>query len=94
MFFFKIKKKNVYIHIGHSKTGTTSLQKFLSKESKSENSNFLYPKTTLINDGHHLLFKSNQETLHTLFKEIKDSCKKNIIISSECGLPNMSQLQS
>ncbi len=89
MFFSKFKKKKVYIHIGHGKTGTSAIQKFLSNESLRDDSKFLYPKTTFIGDGHHFLFKSSKENLKDLFREIKETSKKNIIISSECGLPNI-----
>lgn len=87
MRFFK--KKKIFIHIGHGKTGTSSIQKFLLKESKCDSCNFFYPDTTRIADGHHLLFKSDERTLNTLFEEITSTDKNNIVISSESGLPNM-----
>ncbi len=79
----------MYIHIGHAKTGTSSIQKFLLEQSKKKECHFLYPETTRIADGHHLLFKSDEKTLDKLLEEITSTTKKNIIISSESGLPNM-----
>lgn len=83
-----MEKKKIYLHIGHGKTGTSSLQKFLLKESLKKNCNFLYPKNTLIGDGHHELFKADERVFKSLYKEIISSSKENVIISSECGLPN------
>lgn len=49
-------RPELYLHIGRPKTGTTSIQKFLSYNRKSLASHrILYPSTGLQDDAHHLL---------------------------------------
>jgi len=49
-------KKKVFIHIGLPKTGTSSVQSFLSESSKElMNYGVLYPKAGLMGAGHHKL---------------------------------------
>lgn len=89
MFIKQKTKKKIFIHIGHGKTGSTSIQKFLSDQSINNNEiNFYYPKSSFSGEGHHLLFKSDKNTFQCLLNEIKKTSKQNIIISSEHGLPN------
>ena len=87
--------KNLYFHIGHGRTGTTSIQNYLMFQ--KENDNFLYPKTGLFDLGHHKLFEKNFPNINygegqinifkELVREIDNSEKNNVIISSESGFP-------
>ena len=82
--------KEIIIHVGHGKTGSSAIQQLLTASSKQEGSEFLYPKTGQSSDGaHHELFRAEEEVFQELYLEIRRSSKKNIIISSESGLPNM-----
>ncbi len=87
--FFLRKKRNLYIHIGHGKTGTTSIQNYLLQNSLNEDCRYLYPKTCRTGSGHHQIYTSEKSRLRQLLEEIDASVKRNIIISSESGLPNM-----
>ena len=87
-----MSKRTMYIHIGPHKTGTSSIQSFLSlNKSLLEKQNYLYPKSGLIFDGHHHLAKDVLEDADTpplfgglddLQKEILGS-NQDVIISSE-----------
>lgn len=82
--------KEIIIHVGHGKTGSSAIQQLLNVSSKQESCEFLYPKVGQSQDGaHHELFRAEEEVFQKLYLEIKRSGQKNIIISSESGLPNM-----
>jgi len=83
--------KNLYLHIGAHKTGTTAIQKFLSMNRDNlKKKGYLYPG---IHDAHHFipekilmgnqLHDDSKNHIEQLFKEIQSSDLKNIIISSE-----------
>jgi hypothetical protein len=91
-------KKNIYLHIGLHKTGTSMLQKYMFQNADLLKENgYLYPYVGIVNNAHHLLawplnethprYKSLQEvydeTLTTLKHEISKSDCENIILSSE-----------
>lgn len=77
-------------HIGHGKTGTSSIQRYLKRSSLNENCDFAYPKTMMSEDGgHHGLFNGSQKQYNALYNELNNSKQNNVIISSESGLPNM-----
>ena len=87
----------IFIHIGKSKTATTSIQLGLLENRETLlKLGYLYPTSCIIGQGHHNiyfeLFKSkqfdaNKGTIADLLQEIKEFKKKNpaghIIISSE-----------
>lgn len=85
-------KKNIYLHIGFGKTGTTAIQQFCAKQ-KSEllSQGFLYPKTGLVGDVHHNLAPLGAESMNKgtkklyekLKEEILESDAANAILSSE-----------
>ena len=82
--------KKIIIHVGHGKTGSSAIQQRLTASSEQGSSEFLYPKVGQSPDGaHHELFRAEEEVFQKLYLEIKRSSQKNIIISSESGLPNM-----
>lgn len=86
---FPVSKK-IIIHVGHGKTGSSAIQQRLTASSEQGSSEFLYPKVGQSPDGaHHELFRAEEEVFQKLYLEIKRSSQKNIIISSESGLPNM-----
>lgn len=76
------------LHIGQHKTGTTSIQQALVEMNESE---LLYPKTGLINAGHHLwsdvLGSGNPDRIVMLIEaladEIRDKKVSRLILSSE-----------
>lgn len=84
--------KSLYLHIGFGKTGTSSIQSFLSK-SKSKLLEFgvLYPSAGLFCDAHHGLADFESERMSAgielvyceLLKEIEESQAEKIVISSE-----------
>lgn len=84
--------KNIYIHIGHGKTGTSSIQFMLFNNRDSLlKSGVLYPESGLDGDGHKDLAELSENSFNVrtsqlyenLIKEIdKSNCEK-IIISSE-----------
>lgn len=89
-----IKKKNIILHIGRHKSGTSSLQKFLcDNESFLDKKGFYYPKNLRRKIAHHPLanyyhdkFYSNltqedHKEIEAFWKEIEEH--DNIIISSE-----------
>jgi hypothetical protein len=93
----------LFIHIGHGKTGSTSLQHFLSTCSRQPESPFAFPQTCQIkaHSGHHELFQAgafptsrwklgqDKEMCEALFQEIEKTNKSRIILSSEAGLPGL-----
>ncbi|AJC85827.1 hypothetical protein CAQ16704_0318 [Campylobacter sp. RM16704] len=79
-----------YIHIGNWKTGSTTIQNFLTLNYNNLiNLGFLYPKTLGMKINHPLLLKISREPkisklyILNLKKEIKKSGCKNIIFSHE-----------
>jgi hypothetical protein len=84
--------KTIFIHIGLPKTGTTSIQKFLTQNSKNLlNFNIFYPllNTTYFNsstniNGRFLIENSNyKKTYKKILKELESSKCKNLIFSDE-----------
>lgn len=57
-------QKQVYIHIGPSKTGSTTLQKALAEQSESDSPLIYYPKAGRLNDGKPTQ-RSNQGKIYT-----------------------------
>ena len=59
---------NVYLHIGITKTGTTSIQNYLrNNHEKLEDQGYFYPKTFCLTDAQHVkltMFALSQETSH------------------------------
>lgn len=50
-------KKTIYLHVGHPKTGSSSLQKFLAENQEAlEKQDFSYPKCLSGQVNHHFLF--------------------------------------
>jgi len=91
--------KNLYIHIGPYKTGSTAIQKILYAQRKQLLSQgWLYPETGLITEntrwGERHLFLFHKNTTDQLWAdlqaEIDASDAPNIILSSErvCGMMN------
>ena len=91
---FKKKKKEVYVHIGMPKTGTTTLQNYLSAEYVNlEKYSILYPNSGRENCvGHHILtaleldeytLEYSKKQYQKLIDEIEKSKCKKVIISSE-----------
>ena len=85
-------KKKIFIHIGNHKTGTSSLQYFLSKEKKFLlKRNFLYiiEKNSINHHNlswqaiEHFYFNKSNQNISDVLKEINKNKKYNIIISSE-----------
>jgi hypothetical protein len=85
--------KNIYLHIGLHKTGSTTLQSFLKlNQSLLKENGYLYPFSGLTNSGHHNLpwqltqdrrFRTKHGTWDDLHLEISSSSVDNIILSSE-----------
>lgn len=84
--------KTVYLHIGYGKTGTSSVQTFLSKNrTKLAELGLLYPETGLVFDAHHglAIFQEPemsagiQGLYKNLIREIEESPANRVIISSE-----------
>lgn len=93
-FFFKKRKKTLYIHIGISKTGSTAIQKFLDKNSTFlEDFGLHYVKAGRVPNGesHHLFARQSRSTDQESMVALVDDIKKEIcgsncnkfIISSE-----------
>jgi hypothetical protein len=93
----------IFVHLGHGKTGTTSIQSFLHQASRRHGRRFLYPKTCRLYDppAHHELFRAgflprskwktgqDEQMCDALYREI-DSTSANIVaLSSETGLATM-----
>lgn len=75
--------KNIYLHIGLTKTGSSSLQLYLRSQSETLKSNgWLFPDSP---DGHmsHFPYIFNPAHYDKLIKTIKQSGQDNIIISDE-----------
>lgn len=93
-------KHTIYLHIGTAKTGTSSIQEFISKnESVLANMGYYYPKTGNVHNCHHgiafywednpsfkKLFNIKSNQLQLLKEELLKNKNKNIVISSECLL--------
>lgn len=90
--------KDLYLHIGHHKTGTTCIQHFLAgNRSQLANDGYLYPRTGELDQAHHLLAisvnknkdfiqildKSAEEYWSDLFFEADQSGCNKVIVSSE-----------
>lgn len=87
----------IYLHIGKSKTGTTTIQ--LGLETNRDlllRNQYLYPQTGIISSGHHNLyfelsndprFDKSKGTMDDLFQEINEFKKRypngNVILSCE-----------
>lgn len=95
-------RKKVYLHIGHGRTGTTTIQKALADN--CQKGAFLYPKTIAagpIGASHRLAFAKSPDSpdvysadekehrdMHTsLFREIEESSCEKVFMSSEVVLP-------
>lgn len=85
-------KKELFLHIGFGKTGTTSIQSFLNSERINLiDAGILYPEAGQINSGHHLLASLGEHEIlektvneyRKIVDEIKASPCQKIIISSE-----------
>ena len=91
-------KKNIYLHIGLHKTGTSMLQKYMFQNADLlKESGYLYPYYGIVNNAHHLLawplnethprykllHETYDEVLLTLKHEISKSECESIVISSE-----------
>ena len=87
------QSKKIYLHIGLHKTGTTTLQNFLSRNKKVLlNYGYLYPESGMTYFGHHNLpwqvrpdprFSNKHGTWQDLHAEIESKSVNNIILSSE-----------
>jgi hypothetical protein len=97
--------RRCFIHIGTHKTGTTAIQKVLSRNSSAlEKRGYLYPQSGRLelHSGHHNLaweisgdhrFQDAYGTIDDLSREVKDR-SEDIILSSEdfeCSLDNSSK---
>jgi len=85
-------RKTIYLHIGFGKTGTTSIQKTLLKNyDKLLSCSVLYPKTGIVNGGHHGLAILGLDNMtndiknqyKNLIQEIELSNCQKVILSSE-----------
>ncbi len=89
-------KKNVYLHLGTYKTGTSYLQSIFGNCLKGVVSNLLYPETGVYNFAHHYAasprfpgWSGGQgkeaflKILHSLNEEIRNASEEKILISSE-----------
>ena len=83
-----LQSKELIIHMGLHKTGTTAIQQMLSKH---EFGDVLYPKTGKLHGGHHqlvtLLSKRkgdiSDQTIKAFWQECERSEKSRVVISSE-----------
>lgn len=86
-----LNKKNVFLHVGIGKTGTTALQKNLFKTRQANSSKYFYPNIGIQDAGHRQLAKENQkkipENIRKMYQLIINNFKRvntpNMIISSE-----------
>lgn len=85
-------KKRLLLHIGIGKTGTTSIQDMLlNNQARLAEHGVLYPKTGIVQFGHHGLAILDEQTFsaktHALYqgllKEIRNSSCHTVLISSE-----------
>jgi len=95
--------KKIFLHLGHGKTGTTSIQTHLSRESSKHTCSVLYPNTCRIYTppAHHELFRAglfpesrwangeDAKMCDALYKEIEESHREIVILSSEAGLATL-----
>lgn len=78
-----------FVHIGIGKTGTTSIQSFLSQSREPLlRLGFLYPQSGLIGNAHYGLFnlrtsEVTEESFANLAEEVSVSGVRNVILSSE-----------
>ena len=90
--------KNLYLHIGYPKTGTTSIQSFMAKNTAAlMRRGILYPETGRMHDAHYgynfslgigkydgtQKLGTPEQLLAELKKEVERSGCENIVISSE-----------
>ena len=84
-----MKRKEIFLHIGFPKTGTSAIQKFLSTNKKTfENAGVLYPNSGLTEyAGHVGLARAAQmkalKPFEILMSEIESSPCQTVVISSE-----------
>ena len=85
-------KKNIYIHIGNHKTGTSSLQYFLKKKKNvflRLNYHYAVEKKAINHHNiswqaiKHFYYDKNKQTIDALLQEIYTNKSYNILISSE-----------
>lgn len=85
-------KRTIFLHIGFGKTGTTSIQKtLLTNRDLLLKRRILYPRTGIVDGGHHELALvgveefsvSLRELYQDLINEIESSDAEQILISSE-----------
>jgi hypothetical protein len=104
VFHFLIPMKNLYIHVGPYKTGSTAIQKILYAQRKQLLcQGWLYPDTGLVTEktrwGERHLFLFNKTTTDQIWSdlhaEIEASDVSNVILSSErvCSKMNMLNLR-
>lgn len=83
---------DLLLHIGHHKTGTTTVQRALNvNRERLAESGILYPKTGLRGEAHHLLaevkWKADHEGAETLFESLRDEVERAeprlVVLSSE-----------
>lgn len=78
-----MNKKNVILHIGVEKTGSTSLQSYLSQyKDILLNEGVLYPETGMVSNHHYLVAK-NEVDLSILIEEFELSGVNTLLLSSE-----------
>ena len=80
--------RKAIIHIGHGKTGTSSIQKwFCENEKILKDNNFRYLESYRIYNAHHNLAPRDKSIIHeNIVAKIKqeiENCSENIIVSSE-----------
>ena len=82
-FFSSNHKKQIFIHIGQGKTGSTAIQNYCVKNRKSIN--FYYPKTGIREFGHHHFSDLQGNKFLKMIKDLKKEILpyKKILISSE-----------
>ncbi len=86
-------RRNLYLHIGYHKTGTTAIQTCLAQNNKLFlEHGYHYPLVGLHGQGHHNIaweirqfrrFSRRDGTLRDLLREAENKATPNIIISSE-----------
>lgn len=91
--------KELYVHIGFHKTGTSSIQSFLfSRRKQLASAGVLYPQTGLAGDSHNVLANSlklnyddrDRCNLFTKFRnEIQSFPGEHAVVSSECFMESI-----